>query len=140
MQAVYSWLERKLRAPRYRLREPFRASETYHGRIGLEEVFGQVTLSAKPARQFSFSSKVTWPVGEQYQAYEQSVLDGVLDVLLLEQTYPVVGVSVTLEEVVWNDLDSSALAYGLAARLAMRHILTPNGEEPNCELLLPAWG
>jgi hypothetical protein len=135
MQQLYDWLERKLRAPRRGLREPAEATEEFRRHTGPRFLFGQLTLSAVPAREFIYTSRVTWPTSEQAQLFEDCVLDGILDVLVIEQTYPVLGIAVTLERITWNEVDSCALAYGMAARQAMRRIIAPEGRGANYELV-----
>ena len=128
-------IERKLRAPQRRLREAARATGEFCRHTGPRHLFGQLTLSAIPATEFSYTSRVTWPPGEHLQLYEDCVLDGILDVLVIERTYPVFGVAVTLEQMGWHEVDSSALAYGMAARQAVRRIIGPEGRGLNYELV-----
>jgi hypothetical protein len=68
---------------------------------------------------------VTWPAGDDPLLYEHHVFDGILDVLLTHHPDPVLGISVTLEEILWDDTGSCALAYGMAAREATRSLLSP---------------
>jgi hypothetical protein len=135
MQQLHDWLERKLRAPQRRLREPMKATEEFRRHTGPRCLFGKVTLSATPAAEFSYMSRVRWPAGEQAQLFEDCVLDGILDVLVIEQTYPVLGVAVALEKMDWHEVDSCALGYGMAARQAMRRIIAPEGRDLNYELV-----
>ena len=93
MQQLHDWLERKLRAPLRRLREPMKATEEFRPHTGPRYLFGKVTLSATPAAVFGYTSHVRWPTAEQTQLFEDCVLDGILDVLVIEQTYAVLGVA-----------------------------------------------
>jgi hypothetical protein len=133
MHYLHEWLNRKLRAPRSRLCEPARATEVFRRHTGPRYLFGQVTLSAVPAAEFSYESRVTWPANEQVHLYEDCVLDGILDVLLIGQTHPILSLAVTLEEMAWHEIDSCALAYGLAAQQAMRRIIVPEWRGLNYE-------
>jgi hypothetical protein len=98
-------------------------------------LFGQLTLSAVPATEFTYTSRVTWPVGEHVQLYEDCVLDGILDILMVQHEPPVLGMAITLEEISWHEVDSCALAYGMAARQAIERILTPERGAPNYEFI-----
>lgn len=129
MQQLYDWLDRKIRARRFRLRAPTRATETFRRCTGPRFLFGQVTLSAVPANEFSYSSRATWPVGEQVRLYEDCVLEGILDVIIVQGHEPVLGVAVTLEEIAWHEVESCALAYRMAAQQAMQQILGAGGFE-----------
>jgi len=135
MQQLYDWLDRKLRTRRRRLCELARATGEFRRHVGGRILFGQVTLSAVPAHEFLYASRVTWPICEHVQLYEDCVLDGILDVLMVQHTYPVLAVAVTLEEIVWHEVDFCALAYGMAARQAIEHILSPEGRAPNYEFV-----
>src|SRR4051794_4666318 len=101
MKQLHDWLERKIRARRFRLRVPSRATETFRRHTGPRCLFGQVTLSAVPAVEFSYSSRVSWPAREQVQLYEDCVLEGILDVVIVQRNEPVLGIAVTLEEIAW---------------------------------------
>jgi hypothetical protein len=85
-------------------------------------LFGQVTLSAVPADEFSYSSRVAWLAGELVQLYKDCVLEGILDVIIVQRTEPVLGIAVTLEEIAWHEVDSCAFAYRMAAQQAMQQI------------------
>ena len=128
---LYGWLERKLQAARL-LREAARATGRFSRQMGGQGVFGQVTLSAVPAAEFSYTSRVIWP-DEQTQIYEDCVLDGILDVLLNEWMHPILGVAVTLEEISWHVVDSDAVGCRMAAREAMLRIIAPEGQPVNYE-------
>jgi len=88
MQLLHDWLDRKIRARRRRLRVPARAMEVFRRHTGPRCLFGQVTLSAVPANEFSYSSRVAWPAGEQVQLYEDCVLEGILDVIIVQRSEP----------------------------------------------------
>ena len=77
MKQLHDWLERKIRARRFRLRVPARATEIFRRHTGPRYLFGQVTLSAVLANEFGYLSRVTWPAGEQIQLYEDCVLEGI---------------------------------------------------------------
>lgn len=134
MQYLYDWVNRKIQARRRRLREAARASGEFRRHTGGRTVFGQLTLSAVPAAEFSYVSRVIWPSGEQAQIYEDCVVDGILDILMVNYE-PVLGMTVTLEEFQWEDIASCPLAYGMAAREAMEKILSPEIGAANYEYI-----
>jgi hypothetical protein len=129
MNQLHDWLERKIKARRRRLRMPASATDTFCRPVGPRGLFGQVTLSAIPASEFSYTSRVTWPVDEQVQLYEDCVLDGILDALIAQQPDPVLGIAVTLEKIAWHEIDSCALAYRMAAQQTMKLVLGAGGCE-----------
>lgn len=135
VKQLYDWLERKLRAPQRRLREPAQVTEEFRRHTGPRILFGQLTLSAMPAAEFSYTSRISWPAPEQAQIFEDCVLEGILDVLVIDQPNPVFGVAITLERIAWHEVDSCALAYRMAAQQAMRRIIAPEGWDSNCELV-----
>ncbi len=135
MQHLYDWVDRKIRARRRRLRGSSRATGEFRRHTGGRTLFGQLTLSAIPATEFTYTSRVTWPVGEQVQLYEDCVLDGILDILMVQHEPPVLGMAITLEEISWHEVDSCALAYGMAARQAIERILSPERGAPNYEFI-----
>jgi translation elongation factor EF-G len=61
--------------------------------------------------------------------YEDCVLEGILDVLIVQRSEPVLGVQVTLEKITWHEVDSCALAYRMAAQQAMQQVLGAGGFE-----------
>jgi hypothetical protein len=129
MKQLHDWFDRKISARRRRLRVPASATDTFRRNVGPRSLFGQVTLSAVPASEFSYSSRVTWPAGEQVQIYEDCVLDGILDVLLVQQAEPVLGIAVTLEEIAWHEIESCAFGYRMAAQQTMKLVLGAGGCE-----------
>jgi len=134
MQHLYDWVDRKIRARRRRLRESARATGEFRRHTGGRTLFGKLTLSAVPAMEFTYTSRVTWPVGEHVQLYEDCVLDGILDILMVQHE-PILGLVVTLEEISWHEVDSCALAYGMAARQAIERILSPERGASNYEFV-----
>jgi hypothetical protein len=129
MQLLHDWLARKAGGRSYRLRVPVRVTETFRKYTGPRYIFGQVTLSAVPASEFGYSSQVDWPVGESAQLYEDSILEGILDVILAQRATTVLGIAVTLEEVAWDQVESCAYGYRMAAQQAMHQILGAGGSE-----------
>jgi hypothetical protein len=95
-------------------------------------MFGEVTLSARPARSFAFSSQAIWPEGENCDAL---VLDGILDVLIPFRLTPVLGGEFVLQAVRWHDVDSAPMGYYWAAKEATNRILHIDGRRWNIEWL-----
>lgn len=56
-------------------------------------------------------------------------MDGILEVLIVQQAEPVLGVAVPLEEIAWHEVDSCALAYRMAAQQTMKLVLGAGGNE-----------
>src|SRR5690242_1218971 len=97
---LHGWLERTIQRVEEtslfaQLREATQVTERFYRNTGPKGVFGQVTLSAVPAAEFSYISRVIWP-DSRTQLYEDYVMDGILDVLLTEWMQPILGVAVTL--------------------------------------------
>jgi translation elongation factor EF-G len=54
---------------------------------------------------------------------------------MVQHEPPVLGMAVTLEEISWHEVDSCALAYGMAARQAIERILSPERSPANYEFI-----
>ncbi len=61
MKQIHDWLEHKLSGNYTYLKETVTVTHTYHKHTGPRYIYGQVTLVAEPAEEFSFTSQVTWP-------------------------------------------------------------------------------
>ncbi|MCC6946504.1 MAG: elongation factor G [Bradyrhizobiaceae bacterium] len=112
-------------APRVGYRETIRRGITQRGRhkkqTGGHGQFGDVVLDIKPLPRgtgFQFAETVTG--GAVPRQYFSSVEHGVRDFLKTGPLgFPVVDVAVTLTDGSYHDVDSSDMAFQLAARLAM---------------------
>jgi len=123
-------------APRVGYRETIRKTITQRGRhkkqTGGHGQFGDVVLDIKPLPRstgFQFAETVTG--GAVPRQYFSSVEQGVRDYLKAGPLgFPVVDVAVTLTDGSYHDVDSSDMAFQLAARLAMSEAL------PQCQPVL----
>ena len=123
-------------APRVGYRETIRKTITQRGRhkkqTGGHGQFGDVVLDIKPLPRstgFQFAETVTG--GAVPRQYFSSVEQGVRDYLKTGPLgFPVVDVAVTLTDGSYHDVDSSDMAFQLAARLAMSEAL------PQCQPVL----
>jgi elongation factor G len=113
-------------APTIPFRETIRKSATQRGRhkkqSGGHGQFGDVVLEIKPQRRgegFAFSDTITG--GVVPKQYIQSVETGVRDYLREGPLgFPVVDVAVNLSDGSYHNVDSSDMAFQMAAKLAMR--------------------
>src|SRR6266498_4691454 len=125
---IQQWITRKFSRRQARLREAAIATYTYRKYPSPRIIFGEVTLSANPSDTFSFTSKVTWP---EHDNCEDLVVDGILDVLISSDFYPVVGANFTLEKIGWHEIESVPVAYYFAAREATKQILRLDDKNRN---------
>ena len=130
---LQSWFARKASGMPYRIKRSATVIERVHKSVGPRSIYGEVTLSAAPATDFSYMSAVRWPTGEQVSLYEDCVLDGILDTLFTHRHNPILGLSVTLDSIGWHDIDSCAIGYYQAARQAMLRILDSEPHRWNYE-------
>ncbi|MCP4538679.1 MAG: hypothetical protein GY832_16210 [Chloroflexi bacterium] len=120
MKYLEQWFSRKTARSYAYLSEPATVKYTHHVHTGPRYIYGEVTLSASPAESFSFVSPVDWPENCNYNDY---VLDGILDVLMMVDFMPLLGVAFELETIGWHNVDSVPVGYYFAAKEATRRIL-----------------
>jgi hypothetical protein len=121
-----AWLNRKL------AREPFRplrewvVSRHWRRKTG-RELFGGVTLRVRPAESFVFESACVWPGSKE--EFEESILDGILDALLVDLTSAPGAAAFVLEAIEWRGDSSVPRAYYMAAREAVGEAFALNEQE-----------
>lgn len=130
MDDIQLWLARKLSRRYAYLRESVTAKYTYRVHTGPRFIYGEVTLAASPSDTFSFISAVTWPEKCDYGVF---VIDGILDVLIPFDLYPLLGVTFVLQTIGWDNIDSAPIGYYYAAKEAARHILRIDEPHQNIE-------
>jgi hypothetical protein len=91
--------------------------------LGPRLEFARVQLSVEPATQLEIVDAV--PPSEELRSlgYPDSVILGVLDVLMVALAAPVKRVRIVLEKAEYNPVDSSPMAFRLAGRAAGRKII-----------------
>jgi hypothetical protein len=124
MTAFEAWFRRKLERRRLTVREAREVRHVYKRPLGPRSCYAGIRLRVEPADEFSFTSHAAWPEGEEGEAYERSLLDGVLDELLARDVGPVViRIKVTVLAIEFHPVDSSRHAFYEAARGAIRDAL-----------------
>ena len=98
---------------------PITVEEKFVKVTGPRALFGWVKVSAQPADSFSYHSKVKWPSDN----YDQAIFLGLFDVLLSRDMYPILGLSLEIEEIKWHEIDSCYFGYYQAARKAALEIV-----------------
>jgi translation elongation factor EF-G len=134
MTAFEAWFGRKLKRRRLTVRQPREVRHVHKRPIGPRSYYAGIRLRVEPADEFSFASDAAWPEGERGDAYEQSILDGVLDELLARDVGPVVThVKVAVLSIEFHPVDSSQHAFYEAARGAIREALRLEDGESNVD-------
>jgi Elongation factor G, domain IV len=91
--------------------------------LGPRLEFARVRISIEPAAQFEVV-ELTEPSEElRMLGYPESVVLGVLDILMVALSAPVKGVRIVLEEAEYDPIDSSPLAFRQAGRDAGRKVV-----------------
>lgn len=93
--------------------------------IGQRGFYAGLTLSAKAAADFKFSSATVWPQGE---GYEEAVREGIVEAMTVHGQ-GLLAAEVRVEEIEWQPVDSSPGAFRFAARQAMNALLVSTGAE-----------
>lgn len=65
--------------------------------------------------------------------YDTLVLDGILDMLISFDFYPLLGVTFVLQTIGWDNVESVPVGYYYAAKEATRHILWLDETRRNVE-------
>lgn len=125
MQIIDDWLNRKLNRF-YLLQQPATATHEWKRQTG-RILCASVTLSAMPASNFSFVSRVQWPTIKS-DRYEECVVDGILDALIAPRghTSAVLGIAVILEDIEWQEEGAVPMAFYMAAREATQKLVEDN--------------
>jgi translation elongation factor EF-G len=116
---IAKWLDRKLSAGVARLPGICTVSHEFNRFLGPRSRFARVALSVEPADEFEYRSKVDWP----FDNYDEWVIDGILDALIGAQHRPLIGATFTLIDVGYHPVDSSPIAFYLAAKSAVASLL-----------------
>ena len=131
MEYIDKWYKEKRARKPHALKRPIEITEEYNVHTGGHIMYGKVTLFAEPNEEFEFSSIVEWPEGSE--SYEEYILYGVLDTLFTQTMTPILGVSITLRSIGYHEVDSCAIGYYKAARVAVKRIIQPKEFEWNYE-------
>ena len=118
------WFEKKLAQNRNAKLKPATVSAKFAKQFGARGYYADVTISAQEAEAFSFVSKVKW---ENFDNYDEAVIDGILIILFSQKSIPILSGAFTLEKVHWNEVDSCYEAFFQAAKLATQEILRQSG-------------
>jgi hypothetical protein len=86
----------------------------YSRHMGPRYVHGGVRLRFDSLRPYSFESRAQWPATDNYEAQIRAVVESVL----LERCGALDRCQVVLEDIMWHDVDSCAVGFEKAARVA----------------------
>ena len=100
------------------LKEHLSATSVYK-RGACHVMYGKVTISARPAKSFTFSSEASWPA----ESYESAVRRGVIDGLAESGVGSDFGAAFVLKEIDWHEVNSCESGYYNAAKQATREIM-----------------
>lgn len=127
---LQAWLWRKLDRGWNPIKAKVQVKKEFRRVTGGRCIYGAVFLEAAPYENFKFLSEVEWPDSCNY---EMSVLDGLLDVLLIENYRPVLGLKIILKGIQWHEIDSVAYGYYMAAREAAYEIMNSGNKQGNID-------
>jgi elongation factor G len=117
-------------AYREKITRPVTIDYTHKKQTGGSGQFARVKIMAEPlppASGFAFANKIVGgAVPKEYISGVEKGLESVLGAGVLAG-FPVVDLSVTLTDGAYHDVDSSALAFEIAARAALREALQKGG-------------
>jgi len=129
------WYARKLNGRLKRLKAPCRTTQEFVRHAGLGK-YAKLTISAEPADSFSFCSDAAWATEADREEFEPYVLDGILDLLMVGPSDPILGVRIVLESAITRPVESNGASFYLAARAATQEIIGITKEWPhNSELV-----
>jgi hypothetical protein len=131
MNIIDDWYKQKINAPCLRLNKAVEIREKYQVHTGGRSIFAEICLSAEPNDTFRFESKVKWPDEGHEDTYDTMVLHGLLDIFFTYTDTPILGMSIVLKEIGWNDKESCGIGYYRAARIAAEKIIHPAADEWN---------
>lgn len=119
MDALSKYIEEKKRLNFRCLKSRVETEKRFLRCTGGRCLFGFVRVTAVPSSGFSFQSLAKWPS----ENYDGAILTGVLDILLPAGTQPILGLSVTVNEIKWHEIDSCYFGYYEAAKAAAQDII-----------------
>ena len=131
MKLINDWYKQKFENQHLTLQSPFEVNEVYQVHTGGRSIYGEVFLSAEPHDSFKFNSLVVWPDKGHEDMYNKMVMHGIIDVLFTYTDTPILGVSIVLKKIGWDEIDSCAIGYYHAARKAIKKIIHPNDDNWN---------
>jgi hypothetical protein len=117
---------RKRRRHFYRLALPKNVQYEFRGQFGHPSSYASVRLGCIPADDLSFSVCAAWPatVTEDYQAeLELAIAESIAD-SLLDGLYQHTGCALTLSDVRYDEIGSSAASFMRATKGAIEELLT----------------
>jgi len=117
----------RMNAQHFTVNAPVTVESDYRER-SCKRSWGHVTISASPSPTFSFTSVAFWPAANYSSAVERGLIEGLKDA----GYESIFNAAVVLENVEWDDLDSTEHAFFVAARQAAEKILA-SGQVVTCE-------
>ena len=112
----------------YKLEEDCAQEYEFKGRQwGHHSNYACVEFYCQSAMELSFSSHADWPStlpADYITQLESAICQGIVDGLMSESIYPYRGCSLLLTKVTWDDVMSSEAAFYIAAKHAMRELIS----------------
>lgn len=133
MELVNKWYSEKVSDEILAIINKVEVNEKYQVHTGGRTIFGELSLVAEPSDKFSFKNQVTWPDEKFSEMYDKMILHGLLDVLFGHTEKPILGMSIVLKEIGWDEIDSCPIGYYHAAKKAAHKILHPEKDVWNFE-------
>jgi hypothetical protein len=133
MKIIDDWYKEKVNSQYLTLISAIEVHEEYRVHTGGRSIYGEVIIVAEPNSVFQFTSHVEWPDKKNEDVYNKKILHGLIDVLFTYTDTPILGLSVILNKIGWDDIDSCAIGYYKAARIAAKKILRPANDKWNYE-------
>lgn len=115
---IQQWFKRKMSTGFRQLRGLTTVGYEWNTVLGPRSEYAKVVLKITSNEEFKFVSRVTWP-GESYDTW---VLDGIIDALISTDHEPMLLAQFELIEIGWHDIDSNAIAYYRAAKIAVQSV------------------
>ncbi len=131
MNLIDTWYKGKLSRQHCTLQKQITVTEEYRVHTGGRSIYAEVCLFAKPNKCFEYISLVEWPDSKHSEIYDEYVLHGVLDILFTYSIDPILGISVTLKKIGWDEKESCAIGFYHAACMPTKKIIQPNTDEWN---------
>jgi elongation factor G len=123
MNYLKEWSSSVISLPSAKLRKAVEVEGLRDKHLGPRWEYAKVKLRIEPAESFEVGFEMPRIAGSERATFMDAVIMGLLDVVVVMETSPMIDIRVTLVELIEHEVDSSQRAFRMAGRDAGQNLL-----------------